>query len=38
VLVEVKRRLQIVDRVGGSLTAPVLSHHRTCFIAYGGSD
>src|SRR5262245_9250475 len=25
------------DRVGGSLTAPVLPHHRTCGSASGGS-
>ena len=25
-----------MDRVGGEITSPVLSHHRTCDVAYGG--
>nr|DAE42405.1 MAG TPA: hypothetical protein [Caudoviricetes sp.] len=26
-----------IDRVGGGITPAVLSHHRTCGSAYGGS-
>lgn len=31
------RRCFKIDRVGGGITPAVLSHHRTCGSAYGGS-
>jgi len=30
------RALDALNRVGGGIASSVLSHHRTCVVAYGG--